>query len=85
MHIDNKNYEKEDDFLSYSKDSQKKYRDKCKTVTVRFTPPEMQEYDRMTVLLAMSGQSPAAYIKSLIHADLDAANIPYPPDTDDVD
>lgn len=60
----------------------KKYRAKTIVMSVKYTPTDMIEGNRLKHYLATSGQSANAYIKSLIKADLDSKEIPYPLDRD---
>lgn len=71
--------------MSYSPASQKKYGNKCKTYAIKYTPAEIAESARLSAYLAQTGQSANAYIKSLIKADLDSKNVPYPPQEPDND
>lgn len=57
-------------------ESQKKYEKRrmkdCKTYSVKYTPKENIEGDRLKAYLAQTGQSANSYIKGLIKADLDS-------------
>lgn len=57
-----------------------RYDGKCKTYAVKYYPAEIADSNRLQQYLAETGQSANAYIKALIRADLDAKNIPYPPE-----
>ena len=61
------------------KKASKKYRDKKQliTATVQYNT-DIIEGERLKAYLAATGQTANAYIKSLIRADLDTKNIPYP-------
>lgn len=58
----------------------KKYTDKIKPIgfTVSYKTTDKPDGERLKEYLAQTGQTANAYIKSLIRADLDAKNIPYP-------
>ncbi|WP_024346859.1 hypothetical protein [Lacrimispora indolis] len=47
--------------------SQKKYDQKTKMISVKYTPFDMKEYDRVKNYLDMTGQSTNGFIKSLIN------------------
>ena len=57
---------------------EKKRMKKCATFTVKYTPKEKDESDRIQVYLKSTGVSANAYIKSLIQRDLDEKGIAYP-------
>lgn len=65
-------------------ESQRRYEKKrakqCKTYAIKYTPAEMPDNYRLQAYLASIGQTPNAYIKALIKADLDAKGVPYPDD-----
>lgn len=52
---------------SAQKAAQQKYDQKTKTVSIKNTPADMKEYQRLKSYLDMSGQSMNGFIKSLIH------------------
>ena len=56
----------------------KKYNDRSITLTVTYRPTNIIDGQRVKRYLADTGQSANSYIQSLIRADLDAKNIPYP-------
>lgn len=56
----------------------------CASYTVKYTPKEKKESDRIQVYLKSTGVSANAYIKSLIQRDLDEKGIAYP-DTPDIE
>ena len=47
---------------------QKKYDQKTKMVSVKYTPADMADYERMTAYLERTGQSTNSFIKKLINA-----------------
>ena len=63
-------------------EAQKRYEKKrskvCKTYTIKYTPVDMIESDRLQVYLKSVGISANAYLKSLVKKDLDEKKIPYP-------
>lgn len=59
---------------------EKKRMKQCASYTVKYTPKEKNESDRIDEYLKSIGISANAYIKSLIKRDLDNKNIPYAPD-----
>lgn len=56
---------------------EKKRMKQCATYTVKYTPKEKTESDRIQIYLQSTGISANAYIKSLIKRDLDSKSIPY--------
>ena len=63
------------------KAAQKRYRDRKQYITIGLTyKSDIDDGRRLKAYLAETGQSANAYIKALIRADLDAKNIPYPPE-----
>ena len=58
---------KNNTLLSAQKAAQKKYDQKTKMVSVKYTLSDMKEYQRLKSYLDMSGQSTNKFIKSLIH------------------
>lgn len=58
--------------MAYNAKAQKKYREKTLQVTVKYTPTDIQEGQRVKAYLEQTGQSANSYIKALIKADLDA-------------
>ncbi|MCD8325696.1 MAG: hypothetical protein LUC90_03120 [Lachnospiraceae bacterium] len=60
--------EKESTKLSSAqKTAQKKYDEKTKMISVKYTPVDMADYEKMRSFLDESGQSANQFIKSLIH------------------
>ncbi|MCD7807537.1 MAG: hypothetical protein LUH19_09415 [Lachnospiraceae bacterium] len=53
------------------KAAQKKYDEKTKVISVKYTPVDMADYEKMRSFLDESGQSANQFIKSLIHDYLD--------------
>ena len=49
------------------KDYQKKYDKKTKSITIKYTPADMSDYDRMMKYLKSSGKSRSSFIKELIN------------------
>ena len=62
-------------------ESQKNYEKKrmklCKNYTIKYTPKEINESDRLQAYLASSGVSCNAYLKELVRKDLDKKGIEY--------
>ena len=63
-------------------ESQKKYEKKrmqsCKSYTIKYTPKEINESDRLQVYLNSTGLSANAYLKELVKHDLDNKGVAYP-------
>ena len=57
--------------MAYSPKSQKTYNNKCHYFSVKYTPAESDQADRLKAYLSKTGQSANAYIKDLIKHDLD--------------
>lgn len=57
---------------------EKKRMKQCATYTVKYTPKEKNESDRIQAYLKSTGISANAYIKLLIQRDLDEKGIAYP-------
>lgn len=49
----------------------KKYHQKLKSVTIRYTPKELSEFERFERYISENSVNKAEYIKNLIKADLD--------------
>ena len=49
------------------KDYQKKYDEKTQSVTIKYTPADMSDYDRMMKYLDRTGKSRSSFIKELIN------------------
>lgn len=49
----------------------KKYHQKLKSVTIRYTPKELSEFERFERYISENNVNKAEYIKNLIKADLD--------------
>lgn len=56
---------------------EKKRMKQCASYTVKYTPKEKSESNRIDAYLKSTGISANAYIKMLIQRDLDSKNIPY--------
>lgn len=61
--------------MAYSPKSQKTYNNKCHYFSVKYTPAESDQADKLRAYLKVSGQSANAYIKALIKADLDQKGV----------
>ena len=63
-------------------ESQKKYEKKrmqsCKSYTIKYTPKETTESDRLQKYLNSTGLSANAYLKELVKRDLDNKGVAYP-------
>ena len=68
--------------MAYSPKSQKTYNSKCYYFSVKYTPAESDQADKLKTYLKETGQSANAYIKDLIKRDLDKKGIPYPDNTE---
>ena len=71
--------------MAQKQNARTRYDNKCKTYAIKYYPAEIAESARLSAYLAQTGQSANAYIKSLIKADLDSKNVPYPPQEPDND
>lgn len=58
--------------MAYSAKGQKKYNANSTYLSVKYTPNEQIDGERVKAYLEQTGQSANAYIKSLIKVDLDA-------------
>lgn len=63
--------------MSYSKLANDNYRKKCKSIGLKFTPNEIQEYNRIVAYCKKNKLSYQKYIKSLIISDLNNKGIEY--------
>ena len=61
--------------MAYSPKSQKTYNSKCYYFSVKYTPIESDQADRLKAYLKETGQSANAYIKDLIKRDLDIKGV----------
>ena len=50
----------------------------CKSYTIKYTPKEINESDRLQVYLNSTGLSANAYLKELVKRDLDNKGVAYP-------
>lgn len=58
--------------MAYSKEAQKRYREKSIQLAVNYRPgTDLKEGERIKAYLDQTGQSANSYIKALIKADLD--------------
>ena len=58
--------------MAYSAKGQKKYNANSTYLSVKYTPNEQIDGERVKAYLEQTGQSANSYIKALIKADLDA-------------
>lgn len=59
--------------MAYSKEAQKRYREKSIQLAVNYRPgTDLKEGERIKAYLDQTGQSANSYIKALIKADLDS-------------
>lgn len=58
--------------MSYSAKGQKKYNQNSVYFSLKYTPQEQADGQRVKAYLQQSGQSANRYIKALIKADLDS-------------
>lgn len=49
----------------------KKYHQKLKSVTIRYTPKELSDFERFERYISENNVNKAEYLKNLIKADLD--------------
>lgn len=49
----------------------RKYNSQCKSVSIRYTPKELSEFERFERYISENNVNKAEYIKNLIKADLD--------------
>lgn len=61
--------------MAYSKVGNDNYRKKCKTIGLKYTPNEMEEYNRFINYCKENGFTYQSYIKNLIKKDLDEKGI----------
>lgn len=61
--------------MVYSPKSQKTYNNKCHYFSVKYTPVESDQADKLKAYLKKTGQSANAYIKALIKKDLDQKGV----------
>ena len=61
--------------MSYNKESQKAYNEKCKVVRLKYTEKEMEEYNRLIAYIEQTNQLKSVYIKELIKKDLESKGI----------
>lgn len=61
--------------MVYSPKSQKTYNSKCYYFSVKYTPAESDQADKLKTYLKETRQSANAYIKDLIKRDLDKKGI----------
>lgn len=66
--------------MAYHAKSQKTYNDKCNRIGIKYTPKEINEYNRLVEYCDNNNLSYQGYIKQLVKADLDNKGIPYPND-----
>lgn len=57
--------------MAYNAKAQRKYREKTLQFTVKYTPTDIDEGQRVKAYLEQTGQSANSYIKNLIKNDLD--------------
>ena len=67
-------------------ESQKTYEKKrmkaCKNYTIKYTPKEINESNRLQAYLNKNGLSANAYLKELVKRDLDSKGIEYADNTE---
>lgn len=66
--------------MAYSAKGQKKYNANSTYFSIKYTPQEQKEGQRLKAYLELNGMSANSYIKGLIKADLDSEGIKYPDD-----
>ena len=55
----------------------KKYNSNSKYISIKYTPNQISDYERVTTYCSNNGLALQAYIKSLIKADLDSKGVSY--------
>lgn len=63
--------------MAYNKKADENYRKKIKTVGLKYTLNELDEYNRLIKYCNDNNLSYQGYIKSLVKADLNNKGIPY--------
>lgn len=63
--------------MAYNKKADENYRKKIKTVGLKYTLNELDEYNRLIKYCNDNNLSYQGYIKSLVKADLNKKGIPY--------
>lgn len=63
--------EKGSEYMAYNAKAQRKYREKTLQFTVKYTPTDIIEGQRVKAYLNHTGQTANSYIKRLIKEDLD--------------
>ena len=63
--------------MAYNKKADENYRKKIKTVGLKYTLNELDEYNRLIKYCNNNNLSYQGYIKSLVKDDLDDKGIPY--------
>lgn len=63
--------------MAYNKKADENYRKKIKTIGLKYTLNELDEYNRLIKYCNDNNLSYQSYIKSLAKADLDKKGIPY--------
>ena len=61
--------------MSYNKESQKAYNEKCTVVRLKYTEKEMEEYNRLIAYIEQTNQLKSVYIKELIKKDLESKGL----------
>ena len=61
--------------MSYNKESQNAYNEKCKVVRLKYTEKEMEEYNRLIAYIEQTNQLKSVYIKELIKKDLESKGL----------
>lgn len=61
--------------MAYDKKAQAKYREKCISFTIKYTPTDITEGERLKAYLLTQNQSTNEYLKSLVKRDLDSKGV----------
>lgn len=59
------------DFMAYNKKAQKKYNEKCKRYTIKYTPDEMDIVSELENIVKQCDLTMNAWIKNAIHEKLE--------------
>lgn len=67
--------------MAYNKKADRNYNVNSKIIGLKYTPNQIDEYNRVKQYCTDNKLTLQGYIKGLIQRDLDAKQIPYTPDT----
>ena len=66
--------------MAYNKKADRNYNVNSKIIGLKYTPNQIDEYNRVKQYCTDNKLTLQGYIKGLIQRDLDSKNIPYAPD-----